>query len=347
MEMNASKPPCGPVSRDSDARVAAAWRGCSPPRPTRALGRLRLRTLQRSMVADHLIGIDKLETDLWKLADEPRANSNLASNEYFLTIMGLIFLRHATHRFDTARSAIEADKAAGKMPNRPLVAADFSRRRALMLSDRACYDVILKTPKDGNLGAALNAAMEAVEKTFPPLAGQFPKDYERFDNDLLDRMLRMFDGEALRTAAGDVFGRIYQYFLAEFSKQGAHDNGEFFTPPSLVQTIVNVIEPDHGIVFDPACGSGGMLVQSSHFIEDADQDTMKRVTFCSRVFHEHLSPTEQEGTAPHARISGSVDRIRMKLPQFPVHLVSALSERTFEPPSKSCLARQRAFSSGA
>ena len=183
------------------------------------------------MVADHLIGIDKLETDLWKLADEPRANSNLASNEYFLTIMGLIFLRHATHRFDTARSAIEADKAAGKMPNRPLVAADFSRRRALMLSDRACYDVILKTPKDGNLGAALNAAMEAVEKTFPPLAGQFPKDYERFDNDLLDRMLRMFDGEALRTASGDVFGRIYEYFLFEFSKQGAHDNGKFFTPP--------------------------------------------------------------------------------------------------------------------
>ena len=155
------------------------------------------------MVADHLIGIDKLETDLWKLADRLRANSNLASNEYFLTIMGLIFLRHATHRFDTARSAIEADKAAGKMPNRPLVAADFSRRRALMLSDRACYDVILKTPKDGNLGAALNAAMETVEKTFPPLAGQLPKDYERFDNDLLDRMLRMFDGEALRTAAGD------------------------------------------------------------------------------------------------------------------------------------------------
>jgi type I restriction enzyme M protein len=77
------------------------------------------------MVADHLIGIDKLETDLWKLADEPRANSNLASNEYFLTIMGLIFLRHATHRFYTARSAIEADKAAGKMPNRPLVAADL------------------------------------------------------------------------------------------------------------------------------------------------------------------------------------------------------------------------------
>ena len=188
-----------------------------------------------------------------------------------MPIMGLIFLRHATNRFYEARKAIEADKAAGKMPNRPLVAADFSRHRALMLPDSACFDVILNTPENGTLGAALNAAMEAVEKAFPPLGGQLPKDYERFDNNLLDRMLRMFNSEALRTASGDVFGRIYEYFLAEFSKQGAHDNGEFFTPPSIVQTIVNVIEPDHGIVFDPACGSGGMFVQSSHFIEDAGQ----------------------------------------------------------------------------
>ncbi len=92
-------------------------------------------------------------------------------------------------------------------------------------------------------------------------------------------MMRMFDSEDLNTASGDVFGRIYEYFLAEFSKHGTHDDGEFFTPPSIVQTIVNVIEPDHGVVLDPACGSGGMFVQSSHFIEDAGQDTMKRVTF--------------------------------------------------------------------
>ena len=261
--------------------------------------------------------------------------------------MGLIFLRHATHRFDTARSAIEADKAAGKMPNRPLVAADFSRRRALMLSDRACYDVILKTPKDGNLGAALNAAMEAVEKTFPPLAGQFPKDYERFDNDLLTACCACSTAKPCGPRPATCSAESTNTFSSSSPSRGCTTTASSSPRPSLVQTIVNVIEPDHGIVFDPACGSGGMFVQSSHFIEDAGQDTMKRVTFCSRVFHEHVSPIEQEGTAPHARISGSVDRIRMKLPQFPVHLVSALSERTFEPPSKSCLARQRAFSSGA
>ena len=231
------------------------------------------------MTADHLIGIERFEADLWKVADNLRANSNLASNEYFMRILGLIFLRHATNRYYAAMSAIEADKAAGKMPDRPLVEADFTRRRALMLPDAARYDVLLEMPKDGNLGAAVTAAMEAVEDHFPPLAGQLPKDYERFEDDVLEEMMRTFDAEALRTASGDVFGRIYEYFLAEFSKQGAHDNGEFFTPPSIVQTIVNVIEPDHGVVLDPACGSGGMFVQSSHFIEDAGEDTMKRVTF--------------------------------------------------------------------
>jgi type I restriction enzyme M protein len=109
----------------------------------------------------------------------------------------------------------------------------------------------------------------------------------------------MFDSEGLRTASGDVFGRIYEYFLAEFSKQGAHDNGEFFTPPSIVQTIVNVIEPDHGIVFDPACGSGGMFVQSSHFIEDAGQDTMKRVTFYGHEKNETTAKIAQINLAVH------------------------------------------------
>jgi hypothetical protein len=126
------------------------------------------------MIADQLQGIEKFEADLWKIADNLRANSNLASNEYFMPIMGLIFLRHATNRFYEAKSAIEADKAAGKTPDRPLVVADFTRRRALDLPESARFDVILKTPKDGDLGAALNAAMEAIETAFPPLAGQLP-----------------------------------------------------------------------------------------------------------------------------------------------------------------------------
>lgn len=251
------------------------------------------------MIADHLTGIEQFGADLWKMADDLRANSGLASNEYFMPIMGLLFLRQATNRYYAALAAIEADKAAGKMPDRPLVDADFRRRRAMLLPEAARYDVILDMPKGGQLGAALTAAMEEVEKHFPPLAGQLPKDYERFDDDLLESMMRKFDTEALRNASGDVFGRIYEYFLAEFSKQGAHDNGEFFTPPSIVQTIVNVIEPDHGIVFDPACGSGGMFVQSSHFIEDAGQDTMKRVTFYGHEKNETTAKLAQINLAVH------------------------------------------------
>jgi type I restriction enzyme M protein len=167
------------------------------------------------------------------------------------------------------------------------------------MPESARFDVIMKTPKDGNLGGALTEAMEAIEAAFPPLAGQLPKDYGRFEGSVLEEMMRMFDSEGLRSASGDVFGRIYEYFLAEFSKQGAHDGGEFFTPPSIVQTIVNVIEPDHGVVFDPACGSGGMFVQSSHFIEDEGLDTMKRVTFYGHEKNETTAKLAQINLAVH------------------------------------------------
>ena len=257
------------------------------------------------MTTDHMTGIEKFEADLWRVADNLRANSNLASNEYFMPILGLIFLRHATNRYYAASAAIEEDIAEGRMPDRPLGEADFTSRRALMLPDAALYDQLLEKPKDGNLGAAVTAAMEAVENHFPPLKEQLPKDYQRFEGDVLEEMMRTFDSEALRTASGDVFGRIYEYFLAEFSKQGAHDNGEFFTPPSIVQTIVNVIEPDHGVVLDPAAGSGGMFVQSSHFIEAEGADPMKRVTFYGHEKNETTAKLAQVNLAVHG-LQGSI-----------------------------------------
>ena len=251
------------------------------------------------MIADTLTGIEQLEADLWKVADNLRANSHLASNEYFLPILGLIFLRHATNRYYKARAAIEDDRSAGRMPERPLIEADFTLRRALMLPQAARYDVLLQMPKDGKLGAAVTAAMEAVEGRFPPLAGQLPKDYQRFEGNVLEEMMRTFDSQALRKTSGDVIGRIYEYFLAEFSKQGAHDNGEFFTPPAIVQTIVNIIEPDHGVVLDPACGSGGMFVQSSHFIEAEGEDAMKRATFYGHEKNETTAKLAQINLAVH------------------------------------------------
>ena len=223
--------------------------------------------------------ISQIEASLWEAADQLRANSKLTSSEYCMPVLGVIFLRHATNRYQAALIAIQVDQAAGAMPKRPLSKADFIKRRALMLPEAARYDTLLQLPSGANLGAALVNAMDAIEADFPPLVGQLPRDYDRFENKLLEDLLRSFDSDALRNATGDVFGRIYEYFLMKFAMQGAQDNGEFFTPPSLVQTLVNVIEPDHGVVADLACGSGGMFVQSSHFIEHEGLDTMKRVTF--------------------------------------------------------------------
>lgn len=196
-----------------------------------------------------------------------------------MPVLGVIFLRHATNRYDAAARQIAEDQAAGRMPKRAPIKADFLKRRALMLPKEARYNELIKLPKGSDLGSALVEAMNAIERDFEPLRNQLPKDYDKFANDLLENLLRVFDSEVLRSASGDVFGRIYEYFLMKFAMQGAQDNGEFFTPPSLVQTIVNVIEPDHGVVFDPACGSGGMFVQSSHFIEHQGEETAHRVTF--------------------------------------------------------------------
>ena len=196
-----------------------------------------------------------------------------------MPVLGVIFLRHATNRYDAAVPPDRGGPGRRQDAEAPARQGRFLKRRALMLPKEARYDELLKLPKGANLGTALVKAMDAIERDFEPLLNQLPKDYDKFENDLLEDLLRIFDSETLRTASGDVFGRIYEYFLMKFAMQGAQDNGEFFTPPSLVQTIVNVIEPDHGIVFDPACGSGGMFVQTSHFIEQLGQDTAHRVTF--------------------------------------------------------------------
>ena len=225
--------------------------------------------------------IEKLEADLWAAADNLRANSKLTSSDYFLPVLGVIFLRHAANRFAQASRQIAADQASGKMPKRKVQPEDYLRRRALFLPEPARYDWIMEqaATRNADLPRLVTEAMTAIESGFEPLAGVLPKDYGIFEPKVLEDLMRLFNSERIKQATGDVFGRIYEYFLAEFSMQKAHDNGEFFTPSSIVQTIVNVIEPDHGTVFDPACGSGGMFVQSSHFIEHEGGDTAKKVVF--------------------------------------------------------------------
>ncbi len=225
--------------------------------------------------------LSEFEADLWEAADNLRANSKLTSSDYFMPVLGIIFLRHAANRFDTATRQIQQEQAAGQMPKRKILPADYIRRRALWLPEAARFDGIMEkatTDKNG-LPKLVTDAMTAIEADFAPLQGVLPKDYGIFEPSVLEDLMRLFNSEQIKHATGDVFGRIYEYFLAKFSIQKAHDNGEFFTPSSLVQTIVNVIEPDHGSVLDPACGSGGMFVQTSHFIEHSGGDTARKVVF--------------------------------------------------------------------
>lgn len=223
--------------------------------------------------------IEKLEADLWAAADNLRANSKLTSSDYFMPVLGVIFLRHAANRYDTATKQIKEEQALGKIPKRAILDADYVRRRALPLPENARFDWIMEKSASADLSKLVTKAMEAIEEKFEPLKNVLPKDYGIFEPKVLEDLMRLFNSEQIKQATGDVFGRIYEYFLAKFSIQKAHDNGEFFTPSSLVQTIVNVIEPDHGDILDPACGSGGMFVQSSHFIEHEGSDTMRKVVF--------------------------------------------------------------------
>jgi len=197
------------------------------------------------MNSDAFKDIEKLETDLWEAADNLRANSKLTSSDYFMPVLGVIFLRHAANRFEAAHRQIEADQASGKMPKRKVLPADYIARRSLYLPEEAGYDWIMQQAavSGADLPRLVTEAMTAIETEFEPLLGILPKDYGIFETKVLEDLMRLFNSEQIKRATGDVFGRIYEYFLAKFSIQKAHDNGEFFTPSSIVHTIVNVIDP--------------------------------------------------------------------------------------------------------
>lgn len=225
--------------------------------------------------------IQRLENKLWKAADELRANSKLTATEYSFPVLGLIFLRHAYNRFQTAK--IQIEKTLPSHPvrgTRPVNKNDFLTARAIYLPKNAQWESIANLQESEDLGEYLNNAMRSIESEYDVLNGVLPKEYALFEKDLLFRLIRIFNDEELSNVTGDVFGRIYEYFLNKFAMSGAQEGGEFFTPPSLVNAIVNIIEPDHGIVFDPACGSAGMFVQTAHFIEEElHTEASQKVTF--------------------------------------------------------------------
>ncbi|MBK6858733.1 MAG: SAM-dependent DNA methyltransferase [Saprospiraceae bacterium] len=222
----------------------------------------------------------KLEAELWRAADQLRANSKLTASEYSMPVLGLIFLRHAYNRFQKVK--VEVEKELPVHPQRgkrPLTKKDFEEQNSMFLPEKAQFDYLVSLPESADIGEAIDNAMKLIEDEYDNLKGVLPKNFTIFSKDLLRELIRIFNKEVLQKAEGDLFGKIYEYFLNKFAMTGAQEGGEFFTPMSLVQTIVNVIEPDHGIVFDPACGSAGMFVQTGYFIESEGLKPAEKVTF--------------------------------------------------------------------
>ena len=237
--------------------------------------------------------IKKLEADLWESADLLRAGSKLTSNQYCMPVLGLLFLRYAYSRYKMVEKEILKDRPVRNGRKMPVEASDFTAKSALFLPEMAQFDYLVNLPENvaslgllnvsgqtmGSLGEVVNNAMELVEQQSDQLTGVLPKSYTDFSDELLGELLRIFNNNALDEVGGDVIGRIYEYFLNKFAKNIASDDGVFFTPKSLVKMIVNILEPKSGVLLDPACGSGGMFVQTGDFVNETGLQANKSMTF--------------------------------------------------------------------
>src|SRR5437588_7427587 len=217
--------------------------------------------------------LKQLESDLWRAADNLRANSDLKSSEYSTPVLGLIFLKFADNNYRRHEAEIMAEFQKLKGTRREKEISDIALEKCgFYLPGHARYDYLLKLPEEKNIAKALEEAMKDIEKYKPELEGALPKkEYAHLTREktktILNQLLKNF-ANIPADLTGDLFGQIYEYFLAEFARSEGSKGGEFFTPRSVVRLMVEIIEPHGGKVFDPACGSGGMFVQSAHFIEE-------------------------------------------------------------------------------
>ena len=232
------------------------------------------------------------EKRLWDIANNLRANSKLSSTEYSTPVLGLIFLRHADFKFTKKQKELEANKQSSR---RQIGKVDYQAEGVLYLPEKSRYSYLLTLPEGRDIGQAIDSSMDAIEEENPDLKGTLPHGYSKFDNELLVTLLKSFS-QATEHIEGDVFGKIYEYFLGKFAMSEGQKGGEFYTPITLVKLIVEVIEPFHGKLLDPACGSGGMFVQSAHFIEERKKN-----------------PSEELSVYGQERVTGTVNLCKMNL----------------------------------
>jgi type I restriction enzyme M protein len=217
--------------------------------------------LPASQTTQSAADLGQTEARLWEAADELRANSHLRASDYSIPVLGLIFLKFADTCFSSAEDEVASRVSERRGPSK----ADYQSRGILYVPDVARFDSLLQLPEGANLGKAINDAMLAIESENDDLKGVLPRTYQEFSNETLFRLLRLVNS-ALAQLEGDAFGKVYEYFLGKFAMAEGQKGGEFFTPTSLVRLIVEIIEPFEGRLLDPACGSGGMFVQSARFV---------------------------------------------------------------------------------
>ena len=265
------------------------------------------------------INIKKLEADLWESADLLRAESKLTSNQYCMPVLGLIFLRYAFSRYKLVEKEIMANRPVRNGRVMPVSSLDFKEKSAIYLPEMARFDYLVSLPDNvadldlksmngedmNSLGEVVNNAMELIEAQSRQLEGILPKEYTIFSDSLLSQILRIFNNDALNEVGGDVIGRIYEYFLNKFAKNVAQDDGVFFTPKSLVNMIVNVLEPKSGLLLDPACGSGGMFVQTGDFVNAEGMNANRSMTFYGQEKVEYNAKLCKMNMAVHG-LSGTI-----------------------------------------
>ncbi|KUK86476.1 MAG: Site-specific DNA-methyltransferase (Adenine-specific) [candidate division TA06 bacterium 34_109] len=208
---------------------------------------------------------NEIEKRLWNVADKLRANTALRPNEFYIPVLGLIFLRYSDYKFQLAELELKKKITQG-LGRISIKKEDYQALNMLYIPEQARYSAILNLPEGSNIGKTINEAMRMIESQNDNLKGVLPKSYDRLNDDTLIAVLKLFS-EIPMDIDGDIFGKIYEYFLGNFAMSEGQRGGEFFTPTSIVKLITEIIEPYHGRVYDPACGSAGMFVQSAKFVE--------------------------------------------------------------------------------
>lgn len=229
------------------------------------------------------IDIFDIANRLWETADELRANSHLKAAEYSIPVLGLIFLKFADSRFTQA----EGELAGSSTGRREIGKANYQAKGVLYLPEQSRFANLLQLKEGDNLGKAINDAMTAIEEENPALKGVLPRTYQSLTNDTLVSLLRSVNA-ILGDIQGDAFGKVYEYFLGKFAVAEGAKGGEFFTPTSIVRLIVEIIEPFNGKILDPACGSGGMFVQSARFVDEHRNGKAGRLSIYG---HERVDET--------------------------------------------------------